>query len=309
MIGKITQKVTDLYNEMDRALYHTDFQVWTDSFGEWDVAVYGVMQTIHGIMGLIGNLGKTIIGITEIVTGLVTGDTALIGKGFTDLFKGLWGMVNSTLEIITGVGNTIKGVAKGIIMTVWGWLFDYINKGIAKFNEFRDKVTNIWGQIRDRIKIIIQNIQSWLITKFGMVGKAIGDVVGSYFKSVVNMALSLIERILNRPISAINYMIDVIRSVVPLRISKLSTFSFPRLAKGGIVNNPGNGVFMGGYVAGERGPEAVLPLTDETFDRLGIAIGKHTSINATIPVYAYNRQVAREIRKIEASQSFAMNGR
>ena len=64
---------------------------------------------------------------------------------------------------------------------------------------------------------------------------------------------------------------------------------------------------MGSYVAGERGPEAVLPLTDETFDRLGIAIARHTSINATIPVYVANRQIAREIRKIEAENNFAYN--
>ena len=225
------------------------------------------------------------------------------------MYKNVKEWVRSTVEIFTGAGNTIKGIAKGIIENTWGWLINLYNRANNKLNEFRDNIVNVWTQIRDRIKQIIQNIQSWLVTKFGSFGRTIGDVVGSYFKAVINMALSMIERILNKPINAVNYMIDRIRSIVPIRISKLSTYSFPRLAKGGLVNNPGNGVFMGNYVAGERGPEAVLPLTDEVFDRLGLAIGRHTSINATIPVYAYNRQVAREIRRIEASQSFATNGR
>ena len=40
---------------------------------------------------------------------------------------------------------------------------------------------------------------------------------------------------------------------------------------------------------------------------LGEAIGRHINLTATIPVYAYNRQVAREVRKIEMQDAFAMN--
>jgi hypothetical protein len=43
----------------------------------------------------------------------------------------------------------------------------------------------------------------------------------------------------------------------------------PKLAAGGIANNPGPGV---NAIIGEAGPEAVLPLTDETFDALGTSI-------------------------------------
>ena len=81
----------------------------------------------------------------------------------------------------------------------------------------------------------------------------------------------------------------------------------PRLARGGIVNNPGAGVMMGSYVAGEKGPEAVIPLDDMTLDRLGLAFARHTNITATIPVYVGNRQIAREIRNINADEDFAYN--
>ena len=197
MIGKITQKVKELDDEMERALYHTDFDIWTNAFGEWDVAVYGVSQTIHGLFGQVKSIIGVITSLWHIAHGAITGDTKEIGQGFSDLFKNLKEWLNSTLEIITGVSNTIRGVAKGIIMTVWGWLFDYINKGIAKFNEFKDKVVKVWTEIRDKIKFIIQNIQNWLVAKFGSIGRTIGDVIGGYFKAVINMTLSLIERILN----------------------------------------------------------------------------------------------------------------
>ena len=41
---------------------------------------------------------------------------------------------------------------------------------------------------------------------------------------------------------------------------------------------------------------------------LGQAIGRYISINATVPVYVGNRQVARELKKIEAEDDFASNG-
>ena len=50
-----------------------------------------------------------------------------------------------------------------------------------------------------------------------------------------------------------------------IRLGKLQTFRLPRLARGGIVNNPGPGVMMGNYVAGERGAEAILPLKNSAF--------------------------------------------
>lgn len=82
----------------------------------------------------------------------------------------------------------------------------------------------------------------------------------------------------------------------------------PRLAKGGIVNMPGPGIPYHGAVIGERGAEAVVPLTDsQQMSLLGATIGKNVTIAATIPVYVGNRQVAREIRKIDASDEFAFN--
>jgi hypothetical protein len=71
---------------------------------------------------------------------------------------------------------------------------------------------------------------------------------------------------------------------------------------------PGRGVPVGGAITGERGQEGVIPLTDsQQMALLGEAIGRYISINATIPVYVANRQIAREIRKIEQEDAFAGN--
>lgn len=82
----------------------------------------------------------------------------------------------------------------------------------------------------------------------------------------------------------------------------------PKLAVGGIINNPGAGVPYHGATIGERGAEAVVPLTQsEQMALLGEAIGRYVTINATIPVYAYNRQVDRQIQTIKAEDNFAFN--
>ena len=83
---------------------------------------------------------------------------------------------------------------------------------------------------------------------------------------------------------------------------------YPKLAMGGIVNMPGRGIPYGGATIAERGAEAILPLTDsQQMELLGEAIGKFVTINATIPVYAYNRQVDRQIQKIQNQQDMVMN--
>lgn len=71
---------------------------------------------------------------------------------------------------------------------------------------------------------------------------------------------------------------------------------------------PNKGTMIGGAIAGESGREGVLPLTDtQAMAELGREIGKWININATVPVYVGNRQIAREIRRINAEDDFAYN--
>lgn len=82
-----------------------------------------------------------------------------------------------------------------------------------------------------------------------------------------------------------------------------------KLASGAVINQPGQGVPLRTPVGGERGAEGILPLTDsQQMELLGASIGRHVNITANIPVYAYNRQVDRQIRKIQAEDDFAFNG-
>lgn len=82
----------------------------------------------------------------------------------------------------------------------------------------------------------------------------------------------------------------------------------PRLAVGGIINQPGRGIPYHGAVIGERGAEAVVPLTDsQQMELLGQTIGRYITINANIPVNMNGRTISRELKQINAEQEFAYN--
>ena len=204
---------------------------------------------------------------------------------------------------------------KGVLIKVGKWIYDNIIKPISDFFSWLwkgivDGFSNAVKWVKDMFNGLVSffgKIIDKIIGFFVYIGTTVGNVIGGAFKGVINGVLGAIESILNFPIKSINKLINVINAVPGIDLGKLPTFKLPRLAKGGIVNNPGPGVMMGSYVAGEQGPEAVLPLTDEVLDRLGEAIARHQNINATIPVYVGNRQIARELRKINAEDNFAFN--
>ena len=82
----------------------------------------------------------------------------------------------------------------------------------------------------------------------------------------------------------------------------------PRLASGGIINNPGRGVPLGSAIGGERGAEGVIPLTDsQQMMLLGEAIGRYITINANITNTMNGRIISRELQKVQNENNFAFN--
>lgn len=80
------------------------------------------------------------------------------------------------------------------------------------------------------------------------------------------------------------------------------------LAHGGIVNNPGRGVPIGSNIyAGEAGPEAVLPLNQETMSWLAQLIASNMVVNLTNITTMNGRQINKELKQISANENYAFN--
>jgi len=294
----------DFGEQMRISIEEMPFSKWTEAFGEWDLAVFGVAETVYGLWGLITTLSNFVQHVSQIIKGIITGDTDEIEDGVNNLFTDIWDWIKFTILTIKGVKDFIEGIIKGIIHTIWGDLFDAIEKGEEKINEFKDKFIGAWTNIRDKVKEKIQELKDWLTRNFGVIGTVIGDVIGGAIKNVVNGIIMFLEWKINTFIGNINSAINYINKIPGVNIKQLSPVSLPKLARGGIVNNPGAGVMMGSYIAGEKGAEAVLPLTDDTLQRLANMMPITVNLTNTMN----GRVISRELKKVQNENSFAYNG-
>lgn len=249
------------------------------AYGAFNAFFGGIKQIVEGIMKIFQ--GDFLGGIKQIMTGFVNVLTAPlqgIFNAFKDLFSKLLSAAKSAWEGIKGVFSTVANFFKNIFTNAW----------TAVKNVF-----SVGGKIFDGIK----------------------DGIVNGFKAIVNAIIGGINKVVAIPFNSINSVLNAIRNVGIMGIKPfkglvhtISVPQIPKLAKGGIINMPGRGVPIGGAIAGESGREGVIPLTDsQQMALLGEAIGKYININATVPVYVGNRQIAREIKRINAESDFAYN--
>lgn len=151
-------------------------------------------------------------------------------------------------------------------------------------------------------------IKKKLKSKFKDMGSSVASAISGAFKSILNSVISKAESKINSAISVINKAISIINKIPGVSVSKISTVSFPRLAKGGIVNNPGRGVPA---IVGEAGAEAVLPLERNTgwmdilADKISAKGGAGTVV---IPIYLSGKKIAEEVIDLNRKREFALNG-
>ena len=202
------------------------------------------------------------------------------------------GWVTSLKQVFDGIITFLKGVFTGN----WRMAFDGLKQIISGFV---NNIINIFNYVLSFLK---DRVSFW--------GSVVGNAFGGAFKAIVNAVLGTIESVLNTPIRAINSLISTVNSIPGVNITRLNTFNLPRLKSGAILNVPNKGTLVGGgsAIAGEAGHEGYIPLSDQqAMAQLGKEIGKWININATVPIYVGNRQIARELKKINAEDDFAYN--
>lgn len=177
------------------------------------------------------------------------------------------------------IGSSVSGIAEGITgadkkTSTWGSTVSGVADAIARINKtnIQDKTFNINAKLN--------------ITNVGSTVKEIGT------KLAQTMSTLLIG--LNTKNIA-QQLVDKVRSL--------------KLARGGIIHNPGAGVSLGSNIIGGEGrnAEAVLPLDDRTMDRLGQSIARHMTINATMINQMNGRTLSREVKQIMSENDFANN--
>lgn len=296
---------------------------WTN-FGK---IIQGIGVALLGLAIIIGSVPVAVAGAITLIVGTIVkyweqikaflqnGIDWLVSK--TDWVKDNFGLVGETiytiftsllqgiLNIFDSIFTTIKGVFDGLIDFIAGVF-------TGDWTRAWEGIKNIFGSVWNGIKGIVSSVWQFI--------KSIFNSLVNLVKGIVNTIWGVIKGLINLITSGINVLIRGMNKIsfnapdwVPGIGGKQFGFNIPqipKLAKGTILNAPGRGVPVAGgtALAGEAGREAYLPLSDtQLLEELGSTIGKYINLNATIPIYVGNRQIAREIKRINAESDFAFN--
>ena len=286
--------------------------------------IAGIVYTIESLLEYLKdpsweNFGKIIkgVGIAIIGLGAIIGSVPVAVAGAIVLIVGTivkyWEQIKSFLQ--QGI-DWLKGKSE--------WIHEMFGDGIGDLYDFivdtLQDTLNMFDGLFSGIKQIFDGIIKIIKGVFTGDWKQAWEGLKQVVAGVFNSLWSIVKYPLNMIISGLNTLIrgaNRIKFNVPDWVPGIGGKQFgfnipqiPKLAKGTILNNPGYGVPVAGgkALAGEAGREAYLPLTDtQLLEELGSTIGKYINLNATIPIYVGNRQIAREIKKINAESDFAFN--
>ena len=286
--------------------------------------ITGIIYTIQSLIDYLKdpsweNFGKIIqgIGIAIIGLGALIGSVPLMVAGAIVLIVGTivkyWEQIKSFLQ--QGI-DWLKGKSE--------WIHEMFGDGIGDLYDFivdiLQDTLNMFDGLFSGIKQIFDGIIKIIKGVFTGDWKQAWEGLKQVVAGVFNSLWSIVKYPLNMIISGLNTLIrgaNRIHFNVPDWVPGIGGKQFgfnipqiPKLAKGTILNAPGRGVPVAGgtALAGEAGREAYLPLSDtQLLEELGSTIGKYINLNATIPIYVGNRQIAREIKRINSESDFAFN--
>ncbi len=170
-----------------------------------------------------------------------------VGGWFKDKFEGA---VAGIKEAFSGIKEFFSGIwdgITGVFSNVGDWFGEKFEGAVTSIKEVFSGIKEFFSGIWDSIKDI-----------FSTIGHNVGEAVEFAFVTVINGAIATIEAALNLIPNAINGAIKAINKLPGVDIDKIPTVDLPRLAKGGIVDDPTLALI------GEAGKEAVVPLENNT---------------------------------------------
>lgn len=193
---------------------------------------------------LISAVGQLIIALVQALPGLFS---TLLTTVVT-LFQGMW---RSITGVFAGVGQWFQ----------------------QKFSEAWQNVQKVFSGVGSFFSGVWRTITG----VFTNIGTSVAGAVSGAIRSGLNGALATIENIINGGIGLINGAINLINKIPGVNIGKIGRLSLPRLAEGGVLNGAQT------VIAGEAGPEAIIPL-DKLFAQMDRMADKMAGENNASPV-------------------------
>lgn len=223
------------------------------------------------VVALVKATPKLVKGAVKFANGFITGFNQMV----VDLLKALPKVV---AEVVKGLNEPLYNKAKelwskvkDVFKNVGTWFKDTFSKAWTNIKNVFSKWGEFFGGLWDKIK-----------DKFKDIGTSLGKAMSDTVKKGMNTVINSIESTINKGIKMINKAIKIINKIPKVNISKLELLDLPRLAKGGVVDNP--------TVAevGENGAEAIVPLENNTkwIKRVAGELADTMSINTPVQLNA-----------------------
>lgn len=201
-------------------------------------------------------LANPIALIVAAVAGLVVGFVYLWNNvdGFRQFWIKAWATIKSSaLSAWNGIKSAWNG-AKSFFSGIWKSVTNVFgNVG----GWFRSKFSSAWSSVKNVFSSwgsFFGGLWTKIKSKFSSMGSALGKSMGDAAKSALNKVLASIEKAINKGIGLINGAIKIINKLPGVNVGKVSKVSFPRLARGGVLERGQVGLLEG------SGAEAVVPL-------------------------------------------------
>lgn len=286
------------------------------------------------------NIGKQIV--SGILAGMVaalalpfmkgTGGASAFGQIFSAVYNGLCnvfgihspaknmmpigrfilaGMLSGITNALTNIKEWLKTNVADKITKAWKTMNTFTANIKAKFKETKKQLEERWNNRVKNLKETTAKIKG----KFTQKASQLKEKWDNLTKKVKAKTVSITARFKDAVTGALNSLIKRLNTVIgKLRTISIAGFQpfknvkdIPKLAKGGIVNNPGRGVHT---IVGEAGPEAVIPLNDTVLGKIASMITANQSDkgrSVIIPVYLDGRMIAKYTVDTMTRQSFELN--
>ena len=273
--------------------------------------VQGAVTLFNGLVqAAVSILPMLIQAIVDLVNALVAALPTLIPvllQGAVDLLMAFVDAIPIIIPaLITAVGQLIAALVQALpslfstllttVVTLFQGMWKSITGVFAGVGQwFQKKFSDAWEGVKkvfSGVGSFFSGIWKTITGVFTDIGTSVAGAVSGAIRSGLNGALSTIENIINGGINLINGAIDLINKIPGVNIGKIGRLSLPRLAEGGVLNGAQT------VIAGEAGPEAIIPL-DKLFaqmDKMAETIkGPAGTNNIVINVYGNDGQSAREM--------------
>lgn len=253
--------------------------------------VLGIALIAAGAVGLCTSLALMWNSLPEKVKNVISIIATVVGAALLVL-----GIILCASGVMLPLGIALIAAGAATLVTVSALNKDAIVNWIS---DVWTKIKNFWNA---HIRFVFKS--EWWTNKFNCIKQGM--------KNALNGVITIVENTINRVVGALNSFSIKIPNWVPTYGGSSLGFNIPyahlpRLAKGGIVNNPGRGQAV---IAGEAGAEAILPLQNNTewMDMLVDKVADRVSMNVVNRITIDGKDVNSSNKKYDSRFAFATNG-